>query len=409
MIILKLGIFQTMILLLAVIYPSVISASNLKVSKDITEFIAFYSGRSGNRDIYRMNVDGSGLTQLTTNTAHDECPAVSPDGKKIAFLSYRDGNSEIYVMNADGSAQTRITGNSITEEHPSWSPDGTKIFFIRDYSSRTEIWVMNADGSDSAQLTDNQWRDERPFLSPDGQTILFMSNRNGNYEIYVMNPDGSNQRRITNGADHKIFPAWSPDGSKIAYGLTILGGVNPQGDIHLMNSDGSGDTALTDADGRDENPVWSPDGRKIVFQSERDGNFEVYIMDSNGDNQMRLTNNLSWDGWPGWGTDTTQTGVRDYQRKPSMGFRLFQNYPNPFNPATNIRFDIPAKGHVQLEVFNVLGSPVDNLLDETVNAGSYSVIWNGRDIGGNILPTGLYYYRLKSGNDCQVKKGLLIK
>ncbi len=65
--------------------------------------------RNGNQDIYVMEPDGSGLTQLTTDTAMDTHGALSPDGSRIAFTSNRDGNGEIYVMNADGSNQTRLT------------------------------------------------------------------------------------------------------------------------------------------------------------------------------------------------------------------------------------------------------------------------------------------------------------
>src|SRR5262245_49125199 len=68
--------------------------------------IAFTSKRDGNNEIYVMNADGSGQTNLTNNPASDAGPAWSPDGRQIAFGSFRDGNGEIYVMNADGSGQT---------------------------------------------------------------------------------------------------------------------------------------------------------------------------------------------------------------------------------------------------------------------------------------------------------------
>ena len=362
-------------------------------------WIAFYSDRSGNRDIYRMNTDGTGLIQLTTGNAHDECPAISPDGKEISFISERDGKREIYIMNSDGSNQTRVTNNSDTEEHPSWSPDGTKIYFMKDLSSRTEIWVINSDGTGPVRLTNNQTRDERPIVSPDGQTILFMSNRNGNYEIYMMNADGSNQRRITNSTGHKIFPAWSPDGLKITYGLTVMVGGVPQADIHVMNADGSGDIRLTTANGRDEDPVWSPDGHGIAFQSERNGNFEIYKMNSDGTEQTRLTNHSSWDGWPSWGTDPVQSGIDDQGLNQPRGFRLFQNYPNPFNLSTTIKFEILQSGIVSLRIVNFSGQEVDELVCENMPQGIHTVNWNCTG-----LPGGMYFYRMSTGGFSVTKK-----
>jgi Tol biopolymer transport system component len=80
--------------------------------------IIFTSDRDGNDEIYVMNTDGSGQTNLTNNPATDSRPAWSPDGLKIVFTSSRDDNSEIYVMNADGSGQTRLTTNPATDISP---------------------------------------------------------------------------------------------------------------------------------------------------------------------------------------------------------------------------------------------------------------------------------------------------
>ena len=71
---------------------------------------------------YIMNVDGSGVSRLTDNSANDEHPDWSPDGRRIAFISDRDGDYEIYVMNADGSDVIQLTDNSTDDVLPSWSP-----------------------------------------------------------------------------------------------------------------------------------------------------------------------------------------------------------------------------------------------------------------------------------------------
>lgn len=84
--------------------------------------IAFSSDRDGNAEVYVMNADGTGQTNLTNNSAWDSRPAWSPDGTRIAFVSDRDGNREVYVMNADGSGQTRLTDNPAADGSPAWSP-----------------------------------------------------------------------------------------------------------------------------------------------------------------------------------------------------------------------------------------------------------------------------------------------
>jgi Tol biopolymer transport system component len=87
--------------------------------------------------------------QLTNAPSGDSLPAWSPDGAKIAFQSLRDGNSEIYVMNPDGSGQTNLTNNPAKDMQPSWLPGGTQILFKTDRDgSMYNTWVMNADGSD---------------------------------------------------------------------------------------------------------------------------------------------------------------------------------------------------------------------------------------------------------------------
>jgi TolB protein len=89
--------------------------------------IVFESDRDGNREIYVMNKDGSGQTNLTNNPARDRDPAWSADGSKIAFVSDREGGDYVYVMRADGANPTRVSEQQ-TYQKPAWSPDGTKTW-----------------------------------------------------------------------------------------------------------------------------------------------------------------------------------------------------------------------------------------------------------------------------------------
>jgi Tol biopolymer transport system component len=273
--------------------------------------IAFASTRDGsNFEIYVMNADGSNPTRLTNNSQFDGEPAWSPDNTKIAFTSYVDGDQEIYVMNADGSNRTRITNNPVAwDGSPHWSPDGVRIVYTTFQSFRPEIYVMNSDGSNLQNLTNNPADDYSPAWSPDGARIAFTSDRDGNPEIYVMNADGSNQINLTktNYPLQDGSPAWSPDGTKIAFTRTDTIHVSQ---IYVMNADGSNQTRLTDRQFGSLDPAWSPDGNKIAFGTLGlfgDWDFitadEIYVMNADGSNQINLTNNPGFDSQPAWSPD----------------------------------------------------------------------------------------------------------
>ena len=144
---------------------------------------------------------------------------------RIYFNSTRTGDSEIYVMNPDGTGITNLTRSPGTGDTLcTISPDGTRIAFMRGEMwdwDKQEIWIMDADGSNQVQLTNNNKADGHPDFSPDGTQIVFSSWRDDdNEEIYIMNADGSNQRRITNHPAPDNDPDWSPDGRFIAFKST---------------------------------------------------------------------------------------------------------------------------------------------------------------------------------------------
>jgi hypothetical protein len=90
-------------------------------------------------------------------------------------------------------------------------------------------------------------------------------------------------------------------------------------------------------------------------------------------------------------------------------FQLQQNYPNPFNPNTTIKFSLPEASYVKLEVFNILGQKVKNLLNEKKNAGVHTVVWNGDNQNGERVSSGIYFYRLETESYGSVKKMVLLR
>lgn len=109
------------------------------------------------------------------------------------------------------------------------------------------------------------------------------------------------------------------------------------------------------------------------------------------------------------GIDLRTTGVSDRTGNRPGEFRLGQNFPNPFNPQTAIEFYLPASGHTNLTIYDVLGRTVFRLVDKDLPAGAHSAVWGGRDAGGFPVSSGVYFYRLASGSFHQTKKMILAK
>src|SRR5882762_317537 len=294
--------------------------------------IVYASNRDGSMQIYVMNSDGSAVTRLTYSGANDDYPRWSPNGMKILFQSDRDNQStgymDIYVMNGDGSGVTRLTSDPNDDSMATWSPDGSKIVF---QSMRNgvnyQVYSMNADGSNQGCLTNSSASDGKPSWSPNGAKIAFASDRDhASYDsVYVMNSNGSNQQRVTLSANtvDDTEPVWSPNGGKIAFVSTRdsttetwqetdddgnvinRSKVHINKEVYVMNSDGSGQARLTNDLSNDDSPSWSPDGSKIVFRSDRerdccDPSAQVWTMNADGSNQVDVSNNGNGDYVASW-------------------------------------------------------------------------------------------------------------
>lgn len=90
-------------------------------------------------------------------------------------------------------------------------------------------------------------------------------------------------------------------------------------------------------------------------------------------------------------------------------FTLSQNYPNPFNPQTTIAFNLPQPSEVRLDIYDIIGRKVASLINQNLEAGTYSLIWDGRDLSGSSVSSGIYFYRLISDFGVRQEKMTLLK
>jgi Tol biopolymer transport system component len=269
--------------------------------------LAFASDRSGNVDVWTMAPDGRGLRNLTANFGGaDDVPNWSADGRQIVFESTTvnavtnpTGDQEVFVMNADGSGRRQLTFNEADDGIPSWSPDGKRIVFHRWFGDfDADLMTIRLDGSDERNVTRSEGvLDRQGVWSPDGREIAFSRGGDagsGRGDIYTIRPDGSNLRPLTLTAADEEYPDWSPDGRRIAFNTDR----DAQFDIYVMRSDGSRQTRLTyNGAGL---PVWSPDGRKIALTSDRSGNAEIYTLRAEGGRQRNRTESESHDEFADW-------------------------------------------------------------------------------------------------------------
>ena len=183
--------------------------------------LLFISSTDFGWDFLQYNRASGETSQLAGGSRSARDPKWSPDGQKIIFSDdiKNNGNADIYVINADGSGLTQLTNNAYYEGSPNWSPDGKKIVFSAHVTDNNDLYIMNLDGSGLTQLTNDPAGEMDAAWSPDGTRIAFTSthdeNNDGNYEIYVIKADGSAQMRLTNNQSTDRWPTWRPGSTAI--------------------------------------------------------------------------------------------------------------------------------------------------------------------------------------------------
>jgi len=280
-----------------------------------------FSAKSGaHSQIYAVNDDGTGLTNISNSSVDDMTPRWSPNRDIILFARLQGGDtgSGTFSVSPDGSNMKQM---SYAVQYPVPVSTGSRDPLL-DNSSDILLYsigqisplgtILNTDiGALSFKLHASGWidtnsgkyQDSNPALSPDNKKMVFSSNRNGPWDIYTVDFSGvslvspgsnrltiniSTASKLTTNADSSQA-RWSPDGTKLVYsvGMRVSGKYVYQ--VFVMNADGSNQTNVSNSTSSDTSPDWSPDGKRIAFLSDRDGSQQLYIMNADGSGVTKVT------------------------------------------------------------------------------------------------------------------------
>ena len=282
--------------------------------------IAFTSSRTGNREIFVMNDDGSHPRQLTDfrtlrpgdpwklGETYDSNPTWSPDGKRIAFVStssLEPEKSMVYSMTAKGAGFKELLAINVRLMDVSWSPDGKWMLA----GGVHRIYLLNISGHQYRELkVFNGGGVMNPVWSRDGKKIYFIAAMADTeaYQTYVMDIDSSQNISNIKKLTSMKYPqsigdlAISPDGKKIAFARNETGRTYL---MAIMDADGSNMRSLTPPGDNYGDPTWSPDGGRIAFDYAPDGTVgenNIYVMDPNGSNKALLTTTGKGEIEPEW-------------------------------------------------------------------------------------------------------------
>ena len=246
-----------------------------------------------------------GLAVVLAGAATAELATVTERPGRIVFASDREGASEsafdVFRVRGFPKELTDVEGDNLM---PTWSANGARIAFVNSgLTGQPDLHVMNADGSDGTQLTDDLLFDVEPSWFPGGERIAFSKSE----KIYTMpagKRSGRDPTRLTRQAGVESQPSVSPDGKRIAFVSDRDGDF----DVYVMEvapgSKANRPVKLTDNTTDESYPDWSPDGKRISFSSGEVGDRDVYVMkaapQSRANRPVNLTDAAGDDSDPAW-------------------------------------------------------------------------------------------------------------
>jgi Tol biopolymer transport system component len=262
--------------------------------------ISSIRGGEKHSQIYIVTIASGRAVRLTHEKFFDDWPAISPNGRWIAYTrdkrQYRSGH--IVMMRVDGRGAKAITRGTSDDWYPTWSADSRRLVYDRYYT----LYVIDRDGRHNHGL-EPQVEGGEAYWARDG-TVYYDNYDDDNPEVGAVGSDGNNFKLLTEAPDDAdVEPSWSPDGTQLLYQSDRTG----DDEIWVMRPDGSGKRNITQAPRADDRlPAWSPDGTRIAFTSDRGSahnDEEIVVMKSDGTNQLTISGSPADDYEPAWSPD----------------------------------------------------------------------------------------------------------
>ncbi|MCU0372585.1 MAG: T9SS type A sorting domain-containing protein [Ignavibacteria bacterium] len=338
-------------------------------------FVKYYFNLpAGNAKMYFMK-DVNGVWTMPASPSFasdsiDNSPVYFPDGNKLYFSSKRSGEMKYYYVTRQGSSWSQpsllnmayqsLPGSlgwdfSISQDSTIYFSLYTQAFAMEIYFSKLVNGMYQTFDRLPSQIN-TLFNEATPYISPDGKYLIFMSNRTGGYglhDLYI--------------SFRKADSTWTQSQNM----GNILNGSH-----------------------EDSFPWVTFDGKYMFFNSLKTGDlaYNAYWVDSKVIDRFKPVD------------------IKKLNENIPSDFRLYQNYPNPFNPATKIKFELgqtdngKQKTVTRLVVYDISGKAVQTLLNEMLPPGVYEV-----DFNGNLLSSGVYFYKLSSGKFSETKRFILLK
>jgi len=250
--------------------------------------IAFIATRSGKKEVYLADFDGSNVRQLTHDNTISVHPSLSPDGRRIAYTGYQSGYADVYVIEIASGARNRIVNYPGTNSGATFSPDGNRLALTISKDGNPELYTVNATGGGARRLTRTRGVESGPTWSPDGSEIIYSSDEGRSPQLYQISASGGTGRLMSTGHSYCTEPNWSPDGKKVAFNVRTGGEFQ----IAVLDLGNGGIRTLTTG----QDPVWGPDSQHLIFTE----GGALYMLDSVNSRKNKILDGLGKITEPSW-------------------------------------------------------------------------------------------------------------